>query len=156
MARKYTNRPRTVASIFSKVLPPDYARKRAELDQLQQFFSSQESDAVFAMVRVVNLTHEYLHVTLPNATLSAYLRLHSMQIKQMLRENFNIDVELKISTRPEASEQKAQPKMKANRDFSEASREQMQQSAQYIEDDALKAALDSLSQTLAKQKNKKD
>ena len=156
MARKRNNQPKSVASIFNKLLPPDYAKKRAELDQLQQFFTAQESDAVFAMVSVVNITEQYLHVSLPNATLSAYLRLHSAQISQTLRENFNIDVELKISTRPEAPEQQAVPKLKARADFTDESRLKMQRSAQYIEDDELKAALNSLSETLLKQKNKND
>jgi Tfp pilus assembly protein PilF len=48
--------------------------------------------------------------------------------------------------------QQAVPKMKASTDFTNASRLQMQRSAQYIEDDDLKAALNSLSETLAKHK----
>ena len=149
MARKRINEPRSLGSLFKKLLPPDYAQKRAEIDQLQQFFSAQDSDAVFGMVTVLNITDQYLHVSLPNATLSAYLRLHSAQIRQMLLEHFNIDVELKISTRPQQQQKEIEMKP-LTADFSDASRQQMQGSAQYIEDDDLKAALNSLSETLAK------
>jgi len=149
MSSRKNHKPQALGSLFSKVLPQNYVHKRAEIDQLQQFFSAQQSDAVFGMVQVNNITDQYLHVSLPNATLSAYLRLHSAQIKDMLREHFNLDVELKISTRPSTSAPATGHKKKFPVNISQASCQQMQKGAESVEDDGLKAALKSLSNTLS-------
>jgi len=94
-----------VSQLFKRLLPEGFAQKRAEIEQFQHFFDLQESDAVFQMVKVTNVTSQYLNVTLPNAALSSYLRLHSEQIRQSIIENFGVDLILKISTRPEIAEQ---------------------------------------------------
>ena len=140
-----------VASLFKGLLPEGYLQKNAVVQQYQYFFESLESDAVFQMVKVTNVTDQYLNVTLPNATLSSYLRLHGEQIRQLISENFGVDLILKISTRPEVSKR---PEAIKNQDWlpdiSKSSCDQITNAAEYVEDDELKKALKSLSRTLSK------
>ncbi|MCP4075520.1 MAG: hypothetical protein GY744_04975 [Gammaproteobacteria bacterium] len=151
MKRSKTKKPVPVSQLFKRLLPEGFAQKRAEIEQFQHFFDLQESDAVFQMVKVTNVTAEYLNVTLPNAALSSYLRLHSDQIRQSILENFGVDLMLIISTRPEVSAQeKHYPKHKLTADFSQSSGDQMTNAAEYIEDEELKQAMKSLSKTLLK------
>ena len=151
MTRKRNKKPVQVARLFKGLLPEDYAQKRALIQQYQQFFESQESDAVFQMVKVTNVTDDYLNVTLPNAALSSYLRLHGEQIRQSILESFGVELTLKISTRPESFTQTEQ---KHNEDWlpeiSRSSCDQIVNAAEYVEGDELKDALKSLSKTLAK------
>lgn len=143
-----------LATLFKGLLPEGYAQKRAQIQQFQHFFEMQESDAVFQMVKVTNVTDNYLNVTLPNAALSSYLRLHSEQIRQLILQNFGVELELKISTRPELFNQtEHQGKKALLADISQSSCDQMKTAADYVEDDNLKRALKSLSRTLSR-KNK--
>ncbi len=151
MIRKRNKKPVPVSSLFKGLLPEGFAQKRAEIEQFQHFFEVQESDAVFQMVKVTNITDQYLNVTLPNAALSSYLRLHGEQIRQQILENFGVDLILKISTRPEVSQQNKQyAKHKLTADFSQSSCDQMTNAADYVDDEELKKALKSLSKTLSK------
>lgn len=151
MGRNKNKKPVRLASIFKKLLPEGYAQKRAQIQQFQYFFEAHESDAVFQMVKVTNVTGEYLNVTLPNAALSSYLRLHSEQIRQEIVQNFGVDLILKISTRPESLSQN-DPEIKKDwlPDISQSSCDQMINAADHVEDDELKNALKSLSKTLSK------
>ena len=151
MARKKNKKPVQVASLFKGLLPEGYLQKNAQIQQYQYFFESQESDAVFQMVKVTNVTDQYLNVTLPNATLSSYLRLHGEQIRQLVMENFGVDLILKISTRPEISNQLEDREIQDwLPDISRSSCDQITNAADYVEDDDLKNALKSLSKTLSK------
>ena len=154
MARRRNSEPVRVSRLFSKLLPAGFSQKSAEIQQLQAFFASQESDPVFQMVTVVNVTDSYLTVALPNAALSSYLRLHSDGIRQQISEYFGLELALKISTRPESFSPNEAGKIKKefSADISLSSCEQMKNAADYVQDDALKNALKSLSNTLSKDK----
>lgn len=151
-ARNKRGQARSLGSLFQQLLPQDFHSRSARISQLQHFFADLEStDAVFAMVKVVNVSEQHLHLSLPNATLGAYLRLHSAQIRQMLLEQFNLDVELKISTRPQSAEPvQAEPRRPVA--VSAETSKQLEKAADTIEDADLQAALKSLSRTL-KRKN---
>ena len=139
-----------VGRFFKGLLPEGYAQQQAQIQQFQHFFEAQESDAVFQMVKVTNVTDNYLNITLPNAALSSYLRLHSEQIRQLIQHNFGMELVLKISTSPESFNQPEQLNKKTLlADISQFSCDQMKTAADYVEDDNLKRALKSLSVTLS-------
>ncbi len=148
---KRNKKPVQVAKLFKSLLPEGYAQKRAEIQQFQHFFESQQSDAVFQMVQVTNVTDQQLSVSLPNAALSSYLRLHSEQIHQLIKENFAVDLILNISTRPDLLNQH-EPEVKQDwlPEISKSSCDQITHAADFVEDEALKEALKSLSKTLSK------
>lgn len=154
MVRKRAQKPVQVSRLFKGLLPENFPQKRAQIQQYQHFFESIESDAVFQMVRVNNVTHEFVSITLPNAALSSYLRLHSQQIKQLIQQYFGVDLDLKISTRPDTS----QPEQEKHHkdwlpDISQSSCAQINTAAEHVEGEALKQALQSLSATLSGKKN---
>ncbi len=151
MIRKKNKKPVQVARLFKGLLPEGYMQKRSQIQQYQHFFESQDSDPIFQMVRVTNVTDQYINVTLANSALSSYLRLHGDQIRQLILQNFGVELTLKISTQPESFKQ---PEQKHKEDWlpeiSKACCEQITDAADYVEDDDLKNALKSLSRTLSK------
>ena len=145
------NKTLSAASIFKGLLPAEYREKTGLIQQYQYFFEAQESDAVFQMVKVCNVTDEYLQVSVPNPALSVYLRMHAEEIKALMMENFGQALELKISSRPESAGESAKniPLPPAPH-FPQKVCQQVYDSANSVEDDALSAALKSLSKTIAK------
>lgn len=154
MARRKNKKPVRLAALFKGLLPENFQQQRALIQQYQYFFQAQESDVVFQMVTVVNVTDRYLHVSVPNPALANYLRLHSQQIQQQIQHDFGLGLELKISARPEnMHNSEHQQKLPPARHFSKTVCDQIKHSADSLEDDALKAALKSLSKTILKDSN---
>ncbi len=137
-----------VQALYKRLLPQDFFAKRAQIRQFQQFFDERKTDAIFQMVKVLNVTGEYLHVSLPNPPLANYFRLHGEEIRQQIREQFNRDLQIKISVQPQGDEHAAAQSHKPLAHYNQAVTEQISKSAEALDDDELKAALKSLSQTL--------
>ena len=147
-------KPKPAAALFKRWLPKDFKEKSALINQLQQLFLAQSSDAVFQMVTVCNVTESYLSLSVPNPPLAAYLRLHSDQVRQLIEENFGLSLELKISARPDSTvrEDGAGYTVAAS-EVSEVACEQIRKSADSLDDEDLRHALQSLSKTLSKKFN---
>ena len=137
-----------VQAIYKRLLPQDFVAKRALIRQYQQFFADCKTDAVFQMVEVLNVTEDYLHVSLPNPPLANYFRLHGAEVRQQIREQFNRDLQIKISVQPQGGGQGAEQQHRPLAHYDQAVTEQISKSADALDDDELKAALKSLSQTL--------
>ena len=148
MVVKTKKSPLPVRALFRRLLPENFLQKRALIQHYQQFFESQASDAVFQMVTVVNVTEQYLHVSLPNPTLASYFRLHGEQVKQLIRDQFGVELQIKISVRPEVESEAGLSSLSTLPHFSASVCEQINNSADAVEDDELKQALKSLSRTL--------
>ena len=153
MAAKRNNKALPVSELFKRHLPQGFSRKRAQIEQFQAFFATRDSDAVFQMVTVNNVTATELSLTLPGAALASYLRLHAEQLREEILEMFGVELSIKISTRPDAQSaaHDANRKKLLAADISSASCDQMTSSADFVDDERLKNALKSLSRTLAKQ-----
>lgn len=154
MAAKRTNKPVPVSELFRNHLPQGFVQKRAQIEQFQSFFATRESDAVFQMVTVSNVSATELSLTMPGAALASYLRLHTEQLRAEIYEMFGVELNIKISSRPEAPALDSHPHKKPlAADISSASCAQMTAGAEFVQDERLKNALKSLSQTLAKDRN---
>lgn len=151
MARPSKPKAQRVSSYIARLLPANFGQQRSLILQFQHFFDSLPGDAVYQLVRVLNVTDQYLHVALPNSALSAYLRLHGEQILRQVKKSFGLTLQLKISTRPDlvtpSTVQSAKPELP---EVSADSCKQIRSSAGAIEDEALSDALQSLSETLSK------
>ena len=148
---KRFNESLSASSLCSSFLPPDYREKWGLIQQYQHFFEAQQSDAVFTMVKVLNVTDTQLIVSVPNPALSTYLRMHGEEIKALLLESFGKALELKISSRPEtASDHLTKPALKPAQHFDDTVCSQINDAANSIEDEDLQAALKSLSETIRK------
>ena len=138
-----------VKSIFKGLLPKSYRQQWSVIQQYQHFFQAQESDAVFQLVKVANVTSDYLHVTMPNPALANYLRLHNEEIRSLLLESFGHALEIKISSRPEANNEVFdKPKLKPAQHFSDKVCSQVFDAADSVDDERLSAALKSLSKAI--------
>lgn len=138
-----------VAKLFRKLLPEDFQRKSATIQQYQQFFKSQTGDAVYQMVEVINVTEVTITLAVPSPALVNYLRLHSVEIRQQIAEQFGCDIDIKVIAQPQSLSAEDQKKsLKPARHFSRDVCERLKKSAASVEDDALRAALISLSTTI--------
>ncbi len=148
MTARHKKQLQPIQSLFRKLLPQEFRQKRGQIEHFQQFFAGQEQDAVFQLVRVLNVTAQYLHVSLPNPPLANYFRLHSQEIRQQIKQQFGQDLQLKISVQPQADEAGESREHKPLPHYSSAVTEQIGRSADAVDDAELKAALKSLSRTL--------
>lgn len=138
-----------MSSLFRKLLPDNFRQKNVTIQQYQQFFHSQSSDAVFQMVQVMNVSDDRITLAVPSSALANYLRLHSVEIRQQIAEQFNQSLELKIIAQPESmSPEEKSSKLKPVKHFSQTVCDQVKKSASSVDDDALKAALVSLSKSI--------
>lgn len=148
---KRFNASLSASSLCSAFLPAEYRQKWGLIQQYQHFFEAQESDAVFTMVKVLNVTDAQLIVSVPNPALSTYLRMHGDEIKALLFENFGKALELKISSRPETGrDHLAKQPLKPAPHFDDNVCSKINDAANTIEDEDLQAALKSLSKTIRK------
>ena len=138
-----------VSSLFRKLLPHNFQQKNATIQQYQQFFHSQTGDAVYQMVEVMNVTDSVLTLSVPSPALVNYLRLHSVEIRQQITEQFGIFLDLKIIAQPGSLETGSQKRaLKPPRHFSEDVCIKLRKSASSVDDEALRAALISLSKAI--------
>lgn len=141
--------PVPLSSLFSKLLPSDFRQKTATINQYQQFFNSQTSDAVYQMVQVMNVSEDSITLAVPSSALVNYLRLHSLEIRQQISDQFGRVLDLKIVAQPQSMTADGQKNaLKPARHFSPSVCDQLKKSAASLDDDELRAALISLSQAI--------
>jgi len=146
-----THKPVKVSSLFGKLLPQDYRQKSALINQFQHFFDQQKSDAVFQMVKVMNVTEHQLVLAVPSPALVNYLRLHSQQIKAQIAELFGQHLELKIMAQPESLVGDSEPpEKKGLKHFSESVTRQIKKSSASVDDEELRQAMISLAEAIKK------
>lgn len=148
-SRRNKHYPVPLSSLFGKVLPENFRQKSATIHQYQQFFNSLESDAVFQMVEVINVTDEHLSLAVPSPSLVNYLRLHSQQLRQQIEEQFGLDLELIFKVLPESISPKREiKKMPSARHFSASVSDQIKKSSSGLDDEELRNAMISLADTI--------
>jgi hypothetical protein len=134
--------PLRVSTMFSKILPSNYGSKSALISQYQHFFNSLESDAVFQMVKVVNVEDNCLTLSLPSAALVNYLRLHSDEISRQIQYQFGHAMALQISASPSGAQaDMPHSKLKPAPHFSSEVSEKIKSSARDVDDDELMQSL---------------
>jgi hypothetical protein len=147
--RRKKHSPVPVSSLFGKLLPDNFQQKSATIQQYQQFFYSRTGDAIYQMVEVMNVTDSTLTLAVPSPGLVNYLRLHSLDLRQQISEQFGVLLELKIVAQPGSLEPDDQRNaLKPARHFSRDVCEKLRKSASSVDDEALRAALISLSRAI--------
>ena len=143
--------PVRLSSLFNKALPENFRSRGAEIQHYQAFFESRSGDAVFQMVRVMNVTEDTLSLSVPSPALVNYLRLHTQEIRQQITEQFGKQLELKIVASPDSgSEESSSIKLKPARHFDQQVCDRLQRSAAGVDDDNLRQALIALSKSIRK------
>ncbi len=150
-AAKAKSSPTAVAQLFGKILPQNYRSRAALINQYQHFFNALESDAVFQMVKVINVEENVLTLSLPSAALMNYLRLHSQQISSQIEEQFGQLMQLKLTTSPAgAQNEQAHVRLKPAAHFSEQVSEQIKRSAKDVDDEELMQSLVNLADAISR------
>lgn len=140
-----------LSSWCQSILPANYKGIKNQTAQLQSFLREQLSEPIAKRVHVINITGQEIVVAVENATIANYLRLHNRELQQQIRETFHLHQNLKFKTMPETVLQlRERPKARKPGQVSDEAAEVITNNAQWIEDENLKHALESLARTLKK------
>ncbi len=133
------------------VLPPGYAQVKRQLPELQAFLEQNLPETVNRQVTLLTLNSDEIVIAASTPMVANYLRLHAAEIGQQLRETFGLEQRLRFRSLPDdlLSVGRENPP-RAPRAVSAASVAAIRSSANWVEDEELKAALLSLAQSLEK------
>ena len=140
---------RDISRLCQSVLPPGYEQIKRQLPQIQAFLEENLPEAVQQSVTLLTVNSEQIVIAANTPMVANYLRLHSAEICQQLRETFQLEQEVKFRTIPDAlMRTREQPKLQPPQAFSAESVKAIKRNAQWIEDDSLRAAMLSLADSL--------
>ena len=138
-----------LSSWLQSILPANYKHIKSETAQLQNFLCEQLSEPVAKRIQVINVTGEEIVVAVADPQITNYLRLHNRELQQQIHETFALKQTLKFKTMPETVLQLSErPKAAKPGKVSNETAEVITSNTQWIEDENLKNALDSLARTL--------
>lgn len=150
-SRRKRFHPVRLSALIRGVLPAEYQSRDASIQQLQAFFDTHAADAVFSMVRVINVTESTLTLAVPSPALVNYLRLHTQELREQIAEQFGRDLSLKIVAQPDAMRTgQSKPARQPLHRVDDAISEQINRSAATVEDETLREALLKLSRSINK------
>ena len=143
-----------LSSWFQSVLPTNYRQIKSQTSKYQLFLSEQLSDSISDSVRVINVSSEEIVIAAGSAQVTNYLRLHARELQQQFDETFNNGQKLSFKTLPESLLRIDQrPAARKPDRVSNEAIKSISDNAQWIENENLKQALESLARQL---KNKSD
>lgn len=138
-----------IGRLCQSVLPPEFERVKRLLPEIQRFLEQNLPEPVNQCVTLLTLNQDEIVIAANSPLVANYLRLHSSEIRQQLRETFELEQTLKFRTIPDSMLRLGRPGESLRPEpVSPASIETLQRGAQGLEDETLKAALLSLAQSL--------
>ena len=140
---------RDISRLCQSVLPAEFEQVRRQLPQIQRFLEENLPDAVKHSVTVLAVNAEEIVIAANTPMVANYLRLHSPEIQQQLRETFQLQQPLKFRSIPDdLLKPRAKVALPSARKVSEESVAAIRLNAGWIENDDLRAALLSLADSL--------
>ncbi len=140
---------RDISRLCQSVLPPGYEQVSRQLPQIQSFLDENLPEAVRSSVTLLSINSEQIVIAGNTPMVVNYLRLHSSEICQQLRETFQLQQEVKFRTIPDAlMRTRKQLELQPPQPVSVESVKAIKLNAQWIEDDSLRAAMLSLADSL--------
>ncbi|MEE8364961.1 MAG: DciA family protein [Gammaproteobacteria bacterium] len=131
------------------VLPADFDQVNADISKIQQFLIENIPEPINQQLRVMNLTQDEIVVATTDPQIANYLRLYASEIEQQIRETLNLSRKLKFRSMPDSIFQvEPHPGPNKTTAVSPDTVDAIDRSADCIEDEKLKQALQSLVQTL--------
>ena len=138
-----------ISRLCQSVLPAEFEQVKRQVPGLQHFLEENLPDAVKQSVTVLTINQHEIVVAANSSMVANYLRLHSKEIQQQIRETFHFEQTLKFRTVPDALlKLERKQSLRQPRQVSTESVEALERNAQWIEDDDLKAAMLSLAKSL--------
>ena len=140
---------RKISRLCQSVLPPGYERVERLAPELQRFLEENLPAPINRAVSLLTVIGDEIVIAAYNPVVANYLRLHANEIAQQIRETLGFDARLRFRTLPESLLQ-AGPRVRERqpRPVSAESIDALRRSAEWIEDEELRAALLSLAQSM--------
>ena len=140
---------RDISRLCQSVLPPGFEQVKRQLPQIQAFLEENLPETVQHSVTVLTVNAEEVIIAANTPMVANYLRLHSAEIQQQLRETFQLEQPVKFRTIPDALfHARKQEKLPAPRVVNSEAVRAIKRNAQCIEDETLRAAMLSLADSL--------
>ena len=138
-----------ISRLCQSVLPAGFEQVKRQAPGLQHFLEENLPEAVRQSVTVLSINEKEIVIAASSPMVANYLRLHSRELQQQLRETFDFEQALKFRSVPESLLKIEQHEHQhPPREVSEASVEAIRRNAQWIEDEDLRAAMLSLADSL--------
>jgi hypothetical protein len=138
-----------ISRLCQSVLPAEFEQVKRQTPGLQHFLEENLPEAVQQSVTVLTINQNEIVIAANSPMVANYLRLHSKELQQQLRETFNFEQTLKFRTVPDSLLKIEQHEhLRPPRQVSAESVEALRRNAQWIEDEELKAAMLSLAESL--------
>ena len=138
-----------ISSLCQSVLPPGFEEVAGLGPAIQHFLEQNLPESVNQAVTLLTVNQHEIVIAANSPMVTNYLRLHSSEIAQQLRETLHLEQVLKFRTVPDSLLRI--DKNQATREplaVSEESIRAIRRNADWIEDEDLKAALLSLAESL--------
>lgn len=138
-----------ISRLCRSVLPPGFEQVTRLGPDIQRFLEQNLPETVNQAVTLLTINQDEIVVAANSPMVANYLRLHSREIEQQLRETFKLGQALKFRTIPDSllkldnNEYRPHPEQ-----VSAGSIEAIRRNAEWIEDEELKAAMLSLAESL--------
>jgi hypothetical protein len=143
---------RKIDRLCQSVLPPGYERVKRLAPAMQQFLEQNLPEPMNRAVALLTATDDEIVIAAYNPMAANYLRLHGTEIARQMHETLGLEARLKVRTLPESLLQTGRRERKREpRAVSEASIEAVRRSAEWVEDEHLRAALLSLAQSMKRE-----
>ncbi len=142
----------SISRLCRSVLPPGFEQLSRLAPEIQTFLEQNLPETVNQSVTLLSISQDEIVIAANTPLVANYLRLHSREIGQQLRETFKLEQRLKFRTVPDSllrldrNEQRQQ----APRQVSAESVESLKRNALWIEDEDLREAMLSLAESLKK------
>ena len=138
-----------ISRLCQSVLPPEFDQVKRLAPGIQRFLEQNLPAEVSQSVTLLTINQNEIVIAANSPTVANYLRLHSSEISQQLRETFNLEQSLKFRSIPDSLlKLDRQEFLRQPPKVSAQSIEAIKLNAQWIEDEDLRAALLSLAESL--------
>ena len=145
---------RRIDRLCRSVLPAEFERVSRLAPEIQQFLEHNLPDSVRRSVRLLTLGRDEIVIAAYTPMVASYLRLHGAELRQQLRETFDLDLEVRFRTLPESLLQAAdRPSTPPPRAVAAATVGVIERGAESIDDEALREAFRSLARSMKAGRN---
>ena len=138
-----------MARLCQSLLPSEFEQVKRLAPEIQSFLEKNLPEAVNQAVTLLTIKPDEIVIAASSPMVVNYLRLHSREIQQLLRETFGLEQTLKFRAVPDSLLKLDKPdKLPRPEPVSRQAVESLKLNAQWIEDEDLKAAILSLAESL--------
>ena len=138
-----------ISRLCRSVLPPEFEEVTRLGPRIQRFLEQNLPEAVNPSVTLLTVNQHEIVIAANSPMVANYLRLHGTGIAQQLRETLNLEQALKFRSIPDSLLKLDQNQfLREPRKVSAESIKAIRRSAEWIEDEGLRAAMVSLADSL--------